>query len=95
MARAHRVAIYASTFALVYLFALFAVLPVPFVEPDVVAQVLPVVRINLHLLETRSTDLPRFLGGCSCHSAPTPSHPSVGAYSLFKTVQTRTTSCSR
>ena len=44
MARAHRVAIYASTFLIVYLVVFFSVLPVPFLEPEVAAQLLPVVR---------------------------------------------------
>ncbi|KAF8554062.1 dolichol-phosphate mannosyltransferase subunit 3 [Imleria badia] len=43
MARAHRVAIYSSTFVLVYFLALFAVLPIPFLDSDVVAQLLPVI----------------------------------------------------
>ena len=44
MARAHRVAVYASAFLLIYLLVFLAVLPVPFLEPDIVAQLLPVVR---------------------------------------------------
>ncbi|KAG8215507.1 hypothetical protein J3R82DRAFT_9152 [Butyriboletus roseoflavus] len=40
MARAQRVAIYASAFFLVYLLAFFAVLPVPLLEPDIVPQLL-------------------------------------------------------
>ncbi|KAG8220158.1 dolichol-phosphate mannosyltransferase subunit 3 [Butyriboletus roseoflavus] len=43
MARAHRVAVYASAFLLVYFLAFFAVLPVPFLDPDIVAQLLPVI----------------------------------------------------
>lgn len=47
MARAHRIAIVASAFIVVYLLALFAVLPLPFLDPDVVAQLLHVVRTSL------------------------------------------------
>ncbi|KAN0080405.1 Dolichol-phosphate mannosyltransferase subunit 3 [Tylopilus felleus] len=43
MARAHRIAIVASAFIVVYLLALFAVLPLPFLDPDVVAQLLHVI----------------------------------------------------
>lgn len=44
MARAHRVAIYATVFLIAYFLAFFAVVPIPFVEPDIAAQLLPVVR---------------------------------------------------
>ncbi|KAI9572463.1 dolichol-phosphate mannosyltransferase subunit 3 [Boletus coccyginus] len=43
MARVHRVAIYVSAFILVYLLAFFAVLPIPALGQDVVAQLLPVI----------------------------------------------------
>jgi dolichyl-phosphate mannosyltransferase polypeptide 3 len=43
MARAHRVALYASAFILIYILAFFAVLPVPLLGPDIVAQLLPVI----------------------------------------------------
>jgi hypothetical protein len=46
MARAHRVALYASAFILIYILAFFAVLPVPLLGPDIVAQLLPVVRAS-------------------------------------------------
>ncbi|KAF8549549.1 dolichol-phosphate mannosyltransferase subunit 3 [Imleria badia] len=43
MARAHRVATYACVFILIHLLILFAVLPIPFLEPDIVDQLLPVI----------------------------------------------------
>ncbi|KAH0826122.1 dolichol-phosphate mannosyltransferase subunit 3-domain-containing protein [Lanmaoa asiatica] len=43
MTRAHRVAIYTSAFLLIYLLAFFAILPIPFLEPDTIAQLLPVI----------------------------------------------------
>ncbi|KII93079.1 hypothetical protein PLICRDRAFT_170870 [Plicaturopsis crispa FD-325 SS-3] len=43
MARAQRLAGYASVFLAFYLLAFFAVLPVPFVTPTVVEKILPVV----------------------------------------------------
>ena len=46
MARAHRVALYSSAFILIYFLVFFAVLPVPLLEPDIVAQLLPVVRAS-------------------------------------------------
>ena len=46
MARAHRVALYASAFILIYFLAFFAILPIPLLEPDIVAQLLPVVRAS-------------------------------------------------
>ncbi|KAF8416613.1 dolichol-phosphate mannosyltransferase subunit 3 [Boletus edulis BED1] len=43
MARAHRLAIYASFSILIYLLVLLSILPIPFFEPDLVAQLLPVI----------------------------------------------------
>ncbi|KAG8218053.1 dolichol-phosphate mannosyltransferase subunit 3-domain-containing protein, partial [Butyriboletus roseoflavus] len=42
IARAQRVAVYASAFLLVYLFAFFSIFPVSLLEPDIVAQLLPI-----------------------------------------------------
>ncbi|KAG9311018.1 dolichol-phosphate mannosyltransferase subunit 3 [Chiua virens] len=43
MARAHRVAIYGSIFLVFYLLTLFAVVPIPILDPAVVSQLLPVI----------------------------------------------------
>lgn len=99
MARAHRAAIYASTFLLIYLVISFAVLPIPLLDLDIVTQLSPVVRI-WHSVRLAKPELTRFhdvrsLGGCLCLLAPTLSHLSVGACSLFKTARGPITSYSR
>ncbi|KAF9219841.1 dolichol-phosphate mannosyltransferase subunit 3 [Gyrodon lividus] len=43
MARAHRLAVYASASLTLYLLALFSVMPIPFIEPEVSAQILPLI----------------------------------------------------
>ncbi|KIJ12395.1 hypothetical protein PAXINDRAFT_82891 [Paxillus involutus ATCC 200175] len=43
MARAHRVAAYTSVFLALYLLALFSVIPIPLIDADVSAQILPLI----------------------------------------------------
>ncbi|KAH7882525.1 dolichol-phosphate mannosyltransferase subunit 3 [Phlebopus sp. FC_14] len=43
MTRAQRVAVYSATFLIIYLLALFAVLPLPLVSTEVSAQILPLI----------------------------------------------------
>ncbi|KIJ64251.1 hypothetical protein HYDPIDRAFT_90699 [Hydnomerulius pinastri MD-312] len=43
MARAHRVAVYSSAFLTLYLLAIFSFVPVPLVEADISAQILPLI----------------------------------------------------
>lgn len=45
MARLHRVSLYSSILASLYLLVLFQLLPVPLIDADIVQEILPIVRL--------------------------------------------------
>lgn len=45
MARAHRLAAYASGFVILYFLALFAIVPIPLIDANIAEQILPIVCI--------------------------------------------------
>jgi hypothetical protein len=45
MARLHRLSLYSSIFVLLYLLALYQVLPIPLIDVGIVQEILPVVRV--------------------------------------------------
>lgn len=50
MARAHRLAAYASGFIILYFLALFSVVPIPLINANIAEQILPTVCISLSFL---------------------------------------------
>ena len=50
MARAHRLAAYASGFIILYFLALFSIVPIPLIDANIAEQILPTVCISLSFL---------------------------------------------